>query len=443
MLSVCRQLSPNSLPFQLEAVRLENTGTLVSPADLLGAKGLSETYREKLMLSLIDEAKKDPENGAARLRAIKDSPYLNERTGHVLAESCILKEDDEAAIELIHRFGTRGYSAELLLRLLKRQIRKTDYAFEASRYQLSLSLYRGGDWNATTLTYLCRYFNGSTQDMKDLLALAQKPENKALPYDLPARLLAQMLFAGDTEGLEQVFDSYSKEPQYMDRIVTEAYLVVESERYFHDGVRVPEETFTLIRSWAEREKKAEYLPVICQIALTKRLSEKRLLSAADTDLAEEMLNNLYNQGLLFAYMKKLGRFMPLPAELADKTLIEYRGDASVSTEIGFRVLPQEKDRPMVFTEMPHVFRGIYVKPVLLFADEKLEYEIRTVSGEDRQTVEKGRLSLNAGAEPRDNRFTHLNRILSEFGDGAGEDWREELLAFGKEDVLLKDYFNVL
>ena len=443
MLAVCRRLSPKSLPFQLEAVRLEGPGTTMSPGDLLGARGLSEVYREKLMLALIEEAKKDAADGTARLRAIKDSPYLNERTGHVLAESCILKEDDEAAIELIHRFGYRGYSAELLLRLLKRQIRKNDYAYDQSRYQLSRSLYRGGSYNATTLTYLCRYFNGGTQDMKELLGLAQKDGSKALVYDLPARLLAQMLFTGDTEGLEEVFASYSKEPEYTDRIVTEAYLVIESERFFHDGVRVPEETFTLIRSWAEREKKAEYLPVICQIALTKRLAEKRLLSAADTELAEEMLNNLYNQGLLFAYMKKLGRFMPLPAELADKTLIEYRGDAAVSTEIGFRILPQEKDRPMVFTEMPHVFRGIYVKPVLLFSDEKLEYEIRTVKGKETETVDKGRLSLNAGAEPRDNRFTHLNRILSEYGGTAAEDWREELLAFGKEDVLLKDYFNVL
>ena len=156
-----------------------------------------------------------------------------------------------------------------------------------------------------------------------------------------------------------------------------------------------------------------------------------------------MLNSLYNQGLLFAYMKKLGRFMQLPAELADKTLIEYRGDASVSTEIGFRILPREKDKPLTFTEMPHVFRGIYVKPVLLFADEKLEYEIRTVSGKTAETVDKGRIGMTAGAEPKENRFAHLNRILAESGPGAGEDWKDELLAFGKEDVLLKDYFNVL
>ncbi len=251
-----------------------------------------------------------------------------------------------------------------------------------------------------------------------------------------------MLFTGDTDGLEEVFAAYLREPEHMDRIVTEAYLVVQSERCFHDGVRVPEDVFTMIRAWAEREKKPEFLPVICQIALTKRFSEKRLLSAADTELAEQMLDSLYKQGLLFAYMKKLGRFMPLPAELADKTLIEYRGDADVSTEIGFRILPQEKDKPMTFTEMPHVFRGIYVKPVLLFADEKLEYEVRTVSGKTVETVDHGWVSLNAEAEPRENRFTHLNRILAESSDMSGEDWRDELLAFGREDVLLKEYFNV-
>ena len=97
---------------------------------------------------------------------------------------------------------------------------------------------------------------------------------------------------------------------------------------------------------------------------------------------------------------------------------------------------------MIFTEMPHVFRGIYVKPVLLFADEKLEYEVRTVSGKAVETVDHGKVGLNAEPEPRENRFTHLNRILAESGDMSGEDWRDELLAFGREDVLLKEYFNV-
>ena len=442
LLAVCRRLSPESLPFRLETVRSGRQIGADDPVKLLGAKGLSETYREKLMFSLIEEAEKDAENGPARLHEIKDSPYLNEAAGRILAESFIRMEDDDAAIELIHRFGTRGYSPELLLKLLDRRIRRSDYAFDRSRCQLSLWLYRGGNYDPVTLTYLCKWFNGGTRDMKALLALAAKEGSEALVHDLSSRLLAQMLFTGDTEGLEEVFAAYLKEPKHMDRIVTEAYLAVQSERYFHDDVRVPEETFTLIRAWAEREKKPEFLPVICQIALTKRFSEKRLLSAADTELAEQMLGNLYNQGLLFAYMKKLGRFMPLPAELADKTLIEYRGDADVSTEIGFRILPREKDRPMIFTEMPHVFRGIYVKPVLLFADEKLEYEVRTAIGKTRETVAHGRVSLNAEAEPRENRFTHLNRILAESGDMTSEDWRDELLAFGREDVLLKEYFNV-
>ena len=442
LLEVCRRLSPESLPFRLETVRDGRQTGVDDPVKLLGATGLSEIYREKLMLSLIEEAGKDAENGPAKLHEIKDSPYLNEEAGRLLAENFIRLEDDDAAIELIHRFGTRGYSPELLLRLLDRQIRRNNYAFDRSRCQLSLTLYRGGDSDPVTLTYLCRWFNGGTKEMKQLLAVAGAEGSEALVHDLPARLLAQMLFTGDTDGLDEVFAAYLREPEHMDRIVTEAYLVVQSERYFHDGVRVPEEVFTLIRSWAEREKKPEFLPVICQIALTKRFSEKRLLSAADTELAEQMLNSLYNQGLLFAYMKKLGRFMPLPAELADKTLIEYRGDADVSTEIGFRILPQEKDKPMIFTEMPHVFRGIYVKPVLLFADEKLEYEVRTVSGKAVETVDHGKVGLNAEPEPRENRFTHLNRILAESGDMSGEDWRDELLAFGREDVLLKEYFNV-
>ena len=36
----------------------------------------------------------------------------------------------------------------------------------------------------------------------------------------------------------------------------------------------------------------------------------------------------------------------------------------------------------------------------------------------------------------------MNRILEESTDTASADWQDELLAFGKQDVLLKDYFNV-
>ena len=83
-----------------------------------------------------------------------------------------------------------------------------------------------------------------------------------------------------------------------------------------------------------------------------------------------------------------------------------------------------------------------LKPVLLFADEKLEYEVRTVAEGQTVTVDQGRITLDTGAEPRETRFTHLNRILEESTDTASADWQDELLAFGKQDVLLKDYFNV-
>lgn len=447
LLEACRRLAPDALPFRLEACRKafsdseENRAGREEIEACLGWDELSDGFREQMIQSLIRRASLETVDSLPVLHSIKDSPFLDETAGRLLTESFIRKEDDEAAIELLHRYGYRGYSAELLLTLLKRQIRKNNYAFEQSLYRVSLSLYRGGDYNPTTLSYLCLFFNGSTADMKTLLELTEQQQARC--HDLPERLLAQMLFTGELEGMDRVAELYLRETDIPDRTLMHAYEAVQSERYFREGAAVPDSVFDYMRSWIDREKKVEYLPTVCQIAMTKYFSEKQELNDEEKELAGKLLASLYNQGLLFSYEQKLGRFIPLPAELADKTLIEYRGSSEVSTEIGFRILPKEKDLPFAFSEMPHIYRGIYVKPVLLFADESLEYEIRTVSGGTTVTVDKGTVSLAAGRETGENRFAHINRILAEAGDGSDPAWREKLLEFGKEDVLLKDYFNVI
>ena len=72
-----------------------------------------------------------------------------------------------------------------------------------------------------------------------------------------------------------------------------------------------------------------------------------------------MVNILLESEMVFPYMKDLGRFVSIPEDIMDKTMIEYRGDKNVQPWIEMRILPQEDH----FTreEMKRVYQGIYVK----------------------------------------------------------------------------------
>ena len=440
LLEAIRRFSPDSLPFRLSLCQkvIRGSANDLEVRDLIRRyeswTDLSDIYKEKLIVSLIRHHDLNDTEYAGLIKFLRRSPYLEPKAGKLLAENFLQLGEEEAAVEMVHRFGYRSFDPQMLLKLLDRQIRSRSYEYEKSLFAVALSLYREEVWDPVTLTYLCRYFNGGTAAMRTLLSRAASGD--ALYYDLPERLLGQMIFTEETERIEWVVDLYLKGTKVPNRQLLHAYAVLQSERYFCREEWIPDNVFAYLASWAASEKRPEQLPLICQMALTKFYSEKESLSPDVTKLASLLLQNLYDQGKFFLYQQKLGRFFPLPAELADKTLIEYRGSENEPVSIGLRILPQEEEEDFTWSEMPHVFRGIYVKPVLIFADEKLEYRI----ARGGQPISEG--SILGGACPAGGRFGRLNTVIQDAIE-AKEGWQEEIVRFGKEDVILKEYFHTV
>lgn len=106
--------------------------------------------------------------------------------------------------------------------------------------------------------------------------------------------------------------------------------------------------------------------------------------------------------------------------------------------LGLRILPQEADEDYTYSEMPHIFRGIYVRQVLLFADEILEYRIEKKEDGKRILVREGRIAGSVGQGS--GRFARLNRLIRDASEEK-EGWQQAVYALGETDVLLKDYFR--
>ncbi len=407
-------------------------------AGLLAAEDLSPAYRREILKSLFAPSSRrdDREAGALLRETVRQVPLEEGSAGCLIGQAARL-EDLDTAFVLIGRFGFRDADGEDLLRLVSRKIRLLRYEYEELPFRASVWLYREGICGAVTLTYLCRFFNGGTAEMREILRAAL--QSRGLAYDMPERLLAQMLFCGITEDLEWVAGLYRAGTDRPDPMLENALAVVQSDRYFRGEISLTEQDIDALKTWALSEKRPEYLPAVCQMALTYRYSQEESLNEQDQALAEALVWQLYRKGLWFAYETKLGRFVNLPPELVDKTLIEYRGEPGGLPEIGLRILPKEEGRDYIYSEMPAVYRGIYVKALLLFAGETAEYRIRAGG----RILEEGRVTREEGDRLSDSRFRKLNALLEGAEHAEDPDWQKQLVDYGREDVILKNTFGIL
>ena len=180
----------------------------------------------------------------------------------------------------------------------------------------------------------------------------------------------------------------------------------------------------------------EKIPTIYLLALTRYYAGQAEITADEKKQLQIMVNILLESEMVFPYMKDLGRFVSIPEDIMDKTMIEYRGDKNVQPWIEMRILPQEDH----FTreEMKRVYQGIYVKKLTLFKGELLEYQIYERGEKGAVLVKEGRTCCDPERAGRENsRFACLNQMSEAVAKqdaegvlGAMEDYVKRSAALG-------------
>ena len=128
------------------------------------------------------------------------------------------------------------------------------------------------------LEYLACHYNGLSVPMYQLLSAASSGHTAL--YDLPERLLGQMLFDGTFSHLDRVFRCYIQ-GRSVDESLVKAYLAVKSSRYFEGNEPYDSDVLNYIEAQTEKSDIRRSVPEICMLALTKyysmadRLSKKQ------------------------------------------------------------------------------------------------------------------------------------------------------------------------
>ncbi len=245
------------------------------------------------------------------------------------------------------------------------------------------------------------------------------------------RLMAQMLFTRETRGLDEVYDIYLLHDGH-DFMLIRAYMTTRAQDYFLQQLSVRDSFFRDLYTLVHSEKNKERLPLIYLLALTKYMSILRELSVEETEELNAMMQVLLKKKLIFAYTKKLQRFISLPDYITDKTYIEYHGDREDKPTLYVRILPDESAYHA--EEISRVYQNIFVAPLTLFTGERADFQIRPMDPE--KPVLKGCVEAGAPRKSHGDTYDMLNEMSAVAEKGKDEALRDLMLRYAENEAVI-------
>lgn len=373
--------------------------------DISQEENIHGLYRKKLVSEIVSYYYRMEETDACDEYLLDiDKKLLNSEDRQKVLEALITKDYYEEAYRMAARYGYRQLGVSRIFKMTSRMILKRHFEKDVLLLEMACYCFEKGRYDDVVIEYLCCHYNGLSSAMYRVLAAAAA--SHVTLYDMPERLLGQMLFDGVHLQLDRVFRYYIK-GKSIDESLIRAYLVVKSSRYFEESEAFDRDVLGYIEIQAERSEVKNGLPDICMLALTKYYSREDSLTDKQIELCQAIIDELSRKRIIFAYYKKLARFVELPGDLMGKTVIEYHGKKNQNLWIHQRILPDGGD--VVVETMPHVFDGYFVKLLSLFYGETLEYEIYDGGAEP---VARGSAGYSGdGSQPAGSRVGRLDGIL--------------------------------
>lgn len=453
LLKRCREVSPDHEMLRLMALTAAGEKERPDEEDIslmehaMEEMSLRPLYRRKLLGKVIgcyERRISEREEGEYRGT---DTSYLlcldkreldaAERKG--ICETLISQNYCSEAYDMIRDYRLEGVKPELLAKLCGRMILQNLFDQDELLLHLSMDVFSQGLADSVILDYLCEHFNGTVGQMYRVLneAVGQHVET----YDLEERLLAQMMFTGNTELLDRVFSLYVSRKKTSESIV-KAYFTVKCADYFLREQEVDGEVFTYLERAVENSAEKNRVPDIYLMALTKYYASLPALDGGRAGLCRELVEILLEEGMVFAYFKDLAAYADIPGDIMDREIIEYHGLRDQKPVLKVRILPGAEE--FSAEEMRQVYKGIYVEEKVLFEGEVMEYRIyeEPAGGGEPVLKKEGSVACRRGKEEQtaSSRFDCLNQMSLSLEQGDEESLKREMTEYVILDAAVRTMF---
>lgn len=334
-----------------------------------------------------------------------DAGFLSKTQREGLCEALISHDYIQEAYEVMNRFGT-VVGEDSFQKLCSQMILAQMFDEDDFLLSIGFAVYEAQKADAVILDYLCEHFNGTCDQMYRLLVKAIKEQVET--YDLEERLLAQMMFTGDVDRIDNVFAFYVTRKKTGESIVR-AYFTIKSSEYFLHDVTAPDRVFSYLEGLIGNAIEKGRISTIYLLALSKYYSGLPGLTKEQAQLCQTIVDQLLDDGMMFPYFKQLAGQIQIPEEILDKAVIQYIGQKDSKIELQIRILPQEEQFHR--DSMVRMYQGVFVRQKTLFEGEIMEYEIYEQKGSEKVLVKEGSIACEIrDSKDKNSRFSLLNQM---------------------------------
>ncbi len=344
----------------------------------------------------------------------------------------MIRAQYERALPMLLHFGTKELDPRLVESFCISLPQEFWEAHEAEILRLMYWAFTQGRRSEPLIQRLVDGYQGPTDCM---YLLWQEAYRMGLASaDMEERLLAQMLFTeSHMEDADQVFGHYKRPGS--NRQLIRAYLTYVSYKYLFGDVPPGEQTIAFM-------KRDVYIDEndLCILALLRKFSQQEELDAEEQSFAEYWLPKMEAKGKVLACFLKLSRYVRLPENMEDKVIIEYHTNPKNRVTLHFTYRAGGKRRQQDYP-MRNIGYGIFVKELVLFEGERIEYVISEEDGIDSTVTEKAVLVGEMSGRDPQSRFGKINAIIAARRAEDKEKALELLQAYVRDSFAVSQLFH--
>ncbi len=343
------------------------------------------------------------------------------------------QEHYDRAYALMKEYYALDVDGRMLLQMCDEFV--VSSGFERDEFLLGLCGYLAEQNLATpaTIVYLSSNTVGPTEWMIQLWKMAMDQELHV--NDLEENILFQALYAESHLGeIVDIFASYVTKGQ--DKMLIEAYLTYWSHEYMLEHEGVPQELFTYLAYYFERETQ---MKESCNLAYMKFLSTVKLLSEREFKVLDHLLRQYVLRNMYFGFYKNLDSRLIIKYHLYDKCFVEYHGEPGEHITIVY----QFEGKEAVEEDMTEIYEGIFVKQFVVFFGETISYELYSDRIEDAPVLSDKLVVSTLMQEGKQDRYDLINRMQNELIYNEREELARDLKLYQGLDQVTSTLFTTI
>jgi len=352
----------------------------------------------------------------------------------------VLRGMYDKSLEWIKEHGPEGVPAKVLMRICSRLFVRNDFEWDAYLAEIAYLTFRLGKYDEFVLTYLVKYFKGTTKQLRDVWKAALNFDVET--YDCEERLLIQMLFcrAFITEA-EEVFRSYARKGGRND--VREAYLTQYSFDYFVKNRVIEKDIFHYFVEPLREEKE---INLVCKLAFLKFYAEhEELITTEIEKMIIFLLWQILPKGIYFTFFMQFVRLLPQLEIMTDYTVLEYRAEKDCKVTIHYTYETGNEDAGEYRKEeMTSMYGRLHSKAFLLFFGESVQYYISEETDTESEVTESGTIrKSDIAMDKTESRFSMLNDLAIANTLQDYETIDQLLLEYTRNDYYVNSLFQII